>query len=420
MVGFRFSTVNSFCVKILYIHQYFKTPSEGGSIRSYYLAKGLVDHGFVVEMVTTWNKQAYEVKDVDGIRVHYLPVYYDNHLGFWKRIYAFLKFVVLACKLIPKLQRPDICYAMTTPLTVGLIALWIKRRLGIGYYFEIGDLWPAAPIQMGIIKNPVLKHLLYSFERKIYRHAEKIIALSPGIRDSVEAVVPDKDVYFIPNMSDCSFFRMECKETKTETDFNVKDKFVISYIGAAGKANHLEYLLDAAVSCQAKGYPVQFLVAAYGSELERIKRIATAKQVSNINFLPYQSKAELRKVLNITDAVYISYAPVHVLQTGSPNKFFDALASGKLVILNTSGWLREITELNKCGFYYDPKAPETFIKQLKPFIKDPNLLFSYQKNARNVAEQYYSRALQVQKLIKVFNKGHQMKVREEQAYILTA
>lgn len=406
-------------MKILYIHQYFRTPSEGGSIRSYYLAKGLVDQGYDVEMVTAWNKTSYQMKDVDGIKVHYLPIYYDNHLKFGKRIVAFLKFVWLACKLIPKLDRPDICYAMSTPLTVGLIALWIKMKMGITYYFEVGDLWPAAPIQMGFIRNPLLKYLLYTLERKIYQNSDKIIALSPGIRDSIEAVVPHKDVYLIPNMADCSFFNMECKDGNYEILFDVKDKFVISYIGAAGKANHLEYLLDAAVTCLTSGCPVQFLVVAYGSELERIKRIAEAKQIHNINFLPYQSKAGLRKILNITDAIYISYAPVPVLQTGSPNKFFDALAAGKLVVLNTNGWLREIIELHKCGFYANPQAPETFVDKLEPFVKDRNMLFSYQKNARSIAEQYYSKELQIQKFLKVFDKAHQMDIKEDAACILT-
>ncbi len=399
-------------MKILYIHQYFKTPDEGGSIRSYYLAKGLVDNGYSVEMVTSWNEKFYRSEAIDGIKVHYLPVYYDNHLGFGQRIKAFGKFVYHACKLIPKLEKPDVCYAMSTPLTVGLIALWVKVRLHIPYYFEIGDLWPAAPIQMGFIRNRLVKQMLYALERKIYQDADKIIAMSPGIRDHVEAVVPNKDVYLIPNMSDCSFLQMECKEESHEILFDVKDTFVVTYMGAAGRANHLEYLLDAAISCQTQRAPVRFLVVAYGSELDRIKRISEAKKISNITFLPYQSKEGLKKILNITDAVYISYAPAPVLQTGSPNKFFDGLAAGKLIILNNSGWLREITELNKCGFYADPHKPETFVEKLMPFIKDRNLLFSYQKSARSVAEHYYSKDLQIQKLLKVFNKNHEMKIKE--------
>lgn len=406
-------------MKILYIHQYFKTPEEGGSIRSYYLSKGLVDHGYDVEMVTTHNSKDYVVKDVKGIKVHYLPIPYDNSFSFWKRILAFTKFTWLACKLVPKLDKPDICYAMSTPLTVGLITLWLKWKHQIPYYFEIGDLWPEAPIQMGFIKNSMVKHFLFALERRIYNNADKIIALSPGIRDSIEEAVPEKDVYMIPNMADCSFFEMQSKETRFEELFQVRDKFVISYIGAAGRANHLEYLLEAAISCQSSKSPVAFLVAAYGSELDRIKRIAKDKKINNINFLPYQSKSGLKKLLNVTDAVFISYANHPVLQTGSPNKFFDGLASGKIIILNTSGWLREITELNKCGFYYDPKNPESFIKKLSPFLKDANILFSYQKNARNIGEQYYSKELQIQKLLKVFNKRHQMKVKEDSVYILT-
>lgn len=399
-------------MRILYVHQYFKTPAEGGSIRSYYLAKGLVDNGYSVEMITSWNQKSYHYQVVDGIKVHYLPVFYDNHLNFAQRIKAFYQFVYLACRLITKLERPDICYAMSTPLTVGLVALFAKIRLSIPYYFEIGDLWPTAPIQMGFIRNPIVKNLLYALERKIYKSADKIIALSPGIRDHVEAIVPDKDVYLIPNMSDCSFFQMECKEEGYETLFDVKDNFVINYMGAAGKANHLEYLLDAAVSCQTQRLPVRFLVVAYGSELERIKRVAEAKKIGNITFLPYQSKEGLKKILNITDAVYISYASAPVLQTGSPNKFFDGLAAGKLIIINNSGWLREITELNKCGFYADPQKPETFVEKLSPFIKDSNLLFSYQKNARSVAEHYYSKDLQIQKLLKVFDRDYEMKIKE--------
>lgn len=399
-------------MRILYVHQYFKTPAEGGSIRSYYLAKGLVDNGYSVEMITSWNQKSYHYQVVDGIKVHYLPVFYDNHLNFGQRIKAFYQFVYLACRLITKLERPDICYAMSTPLTVGLVALFAKIRLSIPYYFEIGDLWPTAPIQMGFIRNPIVKNLLYALERKIYKSADKIIALSPGIRDHVEAIVPDKDVYLIPNMSDCAFFQMECKEEGYETLFDVKDNFVINYMGAAGKANHLEYLLDAAVSCQTQRLPVRFLVVAYGSELERIKRVAEAKKISNITFLPYQSKEGLKKILNITDAVYISYASAPVLQTGSPNKFFDGLAAGKLIIINNSGWLREITELNKCGFYADPQKPETFVEKLSPFIKDSNLLFSYQKNARSVAEHYYSKDLQIQKLLKVFDRDYEMKIKE--------
>lgn len=407
-------------MKILYIHHYFKTPEEGGCIRSYYLAKGLVDNGYTVEMITAHNGKDYLQKEIAGIKVHYLPVFYDNHLKFFGRIYSFLKFAFLASKKAKNIAAVDICYAMSTPLTIGLITLYLKKKRSIPYYFEVGDLWPEAPIQMGIIKNFFYKELLYRLEKRIYQEADKLIALSPGIRDGIKKVTPSKQVAVIPNMSDCHFFRKEVKDAELELSFKVKNNFVITYFGAAGKANHLEYMLKAAESCRTQHMPVKFLVAAYGSELERIKKLCEDQLMDTVYFLPYQSKEGLRKVLNVTDAVYISFANKPVLQTGSPNKFFDGLAAGKITIMNTKGWIAELIASHECGFSYEPDHPEQMVQKLKLYLQDSALLLRQQKNARTIAEQFFSRELHVQKFLKVFENEHQTKIRGEQVYTLTA
>ena len=85
-------------MKVLYLHQYFKTPIEGGAIRSWYLAKGMVDAGHDVVMITSHNQDHAVTKTIDGITVHYLPVYYDNKLKFIGRILSFIKFIFFAYK----------------------------------------------------------------------------------------------------------------------------------------------------------------------------------------------------------------------------------------------------------------------------------------------------------------------------------
>ena len=110
-------------MRILYIHQYFKTPEEGGAIRSYYIASALVEAGHEVVMLTSHNKRRYEVKHINGIEVHYLPVFYENRLHTPGRSKAFLQFVWQACRLLLRLRPFDLCYASSTPLTAGLPAL---------------------------------------------------------------------------------------------------------------------------------------------------------------------------------------------------------------------------------------------------------------------------------------------------------
>ena len=52
----------------------------------------------------------------------------------------------LVSKKTRTIKDVDICYATSTPLTIGLSALKIKKELGIPYYFEVRDLWPEAPV----------------------------------------------------------------------------------------------------------------------------------------------------------------------------------------------------------------------------------------------------------------------------------
>lgn len=400
-------------MKILYIHQYFKTPKEGGSIRSYYLAKGLVDAGYEVTMITA-HSGAREIRNIDGIQVHYLPIPYDNSYGFIKRIWSFAQFVRLAKKEAKTVNRHDLAYIMTTPLTTGFIGTYLKRELNLPYYFEVGDLWPEAPIQMGVIKNPLMKRWLYSLERKFYFEADKVIALSPAIRNYIEKVSPNTKVYVIPNMADCQYFEPQ----NSIGDFSESNTFQITYCGALGKANQLEYLIAAAKESNHQSLPIHFNIIGYGSEMNRLKKLS--KRMNNVSFFPHSSKKCVKNLLEKSDAVYVSFKDVDVLGTGSPNKFFDSLAAGKLTIINFEGWIRNLLKKNKSGFYHDPNSPADFVRKIKVFLESPELLSKYQRNGRKLAELYYDKDIQVTKLLKILNNELKFEMNESEVYILTA
>ena len=407
-------------MKILYVHQYFKTPQEGGAIRSYYLAKGLVEHGFEVEMVTTHNAPGYLKQNIEGITVHYLPVKYTNEMGAIQRILSFMRFVWKAKRQIKKLKGFDIAYVTSTPLTVGLIGLWLKRKRKVPFLFEVRDLWPTAPIELGAVKWGFLKKWLYSLEAKIYKGADKIVALSPGMRDWIKKVVPDKEVYMIPNMADCQFFKKELKDPKLVEFYHADQPFVITYFGSIGMSNHLEFFLDIAALSQQQGHNINFKVVGAGSKLSQLKLQAYLKKLSNVEFIQHQNKEGVRNILNISDATYVCFANLPVLATNSPNKFFDSLASGKLTVVNTPGWTKDLVEKYHCGFYADPLNPQDFVDKIKPFLERPDQLEAYKNNARTIAESHYSRRLQVEKLIKVLNNEKKIKLNDSEVYILTA
>lgn len=388
-------------VNVLILHQYFNTPDTGGALRSYYLAKALVDAGINTVVITTHNHSTAQTKFIEGIEVHYLPIPYDNRFGFFKRVSSFLKFVWSIVREAEKFRDADRCYAISTPLTIGLAAMWIKKRYTIPYYFEVGDLWPEAPVQMGIIKNPLLKAFLYKLEMSTYKRATAVVALSEAIKTEIEKKVPGKEIHVVPNMADTDFYKPELKKPELEEKFGVNGKFVVSYIGTIGLANGLEYMVDCAEATHEARLPIHFLLCGEGAMSEKLKQLAKKKALQNVSFVPAQHREGVREVMNVTDAVMVSYKPLPVLETGSPNKYFDGLAAGKLMIVNVGGWMKQEVEQHQCGIAVDPFNPQDFVEKIVPFVKNPNQLKEYQLAARKLGETVYSRRILSRKFLKL-------------------
>lgn len=368
-------------MNILYIHQYFKTPQEGGCVRSYHLAKGLVEKGHQVTMITTQNAENDITKEIEGITVHYLAIPYDNSFSFIKRIIAFIRFFRKAIKKSNSIKDVDYAYVMTTPLSTGMVALWLKRFKNIPYAFEIGDLWPEVPIRMGILKNPLIKSFSKWLEKSSYKNADKLVALSPEIKDHVEQIVPAKPVFVIPNFCDNQLFEPNYIESTS--------KLRVLYCGTVGLANHLEYLVNVAKFCKEQSLAVEFTVVGAGARFEEISNLS--KSLRNFQVLGFRNQHELKNLIAEHDAFYISFRNLRVLHSGSPNKFFDGLASGKLIISNLDGWTREVIESTNSGFYYNPDDPSEFIDKIQPYLNSSEMLLRAQKHSRSIAEKFFDK-----------------------------
>ncbi|MBX2965127.1 MAG: glycosyltransferase family 4 protein [Cyclobacteriaceae bacterium] len=378
-------------MKALLLHQFYNTPASGGAIRSYYLAKALVEKGIQVVMITTHNEAGIKKITDEEIEIHYLPVDYNNRYGFFKRVYSFWLFVWHIVTYAGNFRDADRVYAISTPLTTGLAAMWIKYRYKIPYYFEVGDLWPEAPVQMGFIKNRLLKFILYKVEKLIYKKSDAVIALSQAIQDAIEKTSPGKKVYQIPNMADTDFYKPEPKRHEPEQRFGVQGKFVVSYIGTLGLANGLEYLVYCAEQAQTENLNIHFLICGDGKMYDDLQQMIAEKRLTNISLTGFLDREGVREVLNVTDAVMVCYKPLPVLETGSPNKYFDGLAAGKFIVINFGGWIKQEIEQHGCGISVNPLNPDDFIHQIKSFLADTERLRDFQENARKLAEATYSR-----------------------------
>ncbi|MEM9859794.1 MAG: glycosyltransferase family 4 protein [Bacteroidota bacterium] len=372
-------------MKIALIHQYFKTPEDGGGIRSYYIANHLSQLGHEVHVITAYNDKKYSTLTLNGYTVHRLPIYYSNHLSFWSRIHAFWLFAYQAYRVLRRIKNIKLNYVISTPLTTGLIALFAERRMDIPYIFEVGDLWPEAPVQLGVLKNPLLITLAKILEKKTYQRATSIVALSEPIKQYIAKIAQNKSIEVITNMADTDFFRPSKKLNQ--------EKFTIGYLGTFGLANHLEYLVDAIKVAPAN---VEFILMGSGAQYQKIRSLTQG--LNQVVWEEEGNKEKVRTLMAKCDAIYISFHHAPILATGCPNKLFDGLAAGKFIIANFGGWVKELIESENCGFSYDPRYPNDLFRKLAPFIRNPDQLKTAQKKAVELAQQSFTPDSQLKKL----------------------
>lgn len=373
-------------MNILLFHQHFHTPEKGGALRSYYLASALAKNGFSVSVITSHNSSKISLENLTGFTVVSLPVPYKNDFSFFKRLRAYLRFTLKAIAYARKLPKADGHYVMSTPLTSGLIGVYFKMFRKTPYLFETGDLWPDAPIQLGFVKNPVLKWMLYRLESFIYSQATALVALSDSMLSTLQKKAPEKTIYLLPNLTELTVFKQAASPMPQR--FSAQNPFTICYTGALGFANGLHYLIDVARLCSKENLPIQFVLAGEGALQHTLQETIHKLHLHHVKLLPATNRAGVVEILKNAHAVYISYRQVPVLETGSPNKYPDALAAEKLIITNFKGWIaKEITE-NQCGFTYSVEKPESFLEKIKPYLNNTYLLQQAQYNAGIIAKRY--------------------------------
>ena len=383
--------------RILYIHQYFRTPEEGGGIRSYVFAKHLISEGYEVNMLTTDQKEKFSgwrVEDVDGIKVHKCSVLYNNNMGFISRVLAFFKFMIMSRKKSVKIGG-DIVFATSTPLTVAIPAMYAKKKLKIPFIFEVRDLWPEIPIAMGYLKNPILRKLALWLEKKAYTEANHIIALSPGMKDGVLTVAPEKNVTTITNISDIEF--MQCSEEerllfrKQQLTMLDDQDLLVVYTGTLGEINGVSYLVKLAKAVYDSGHTnIKFLVVGAGKEECLVRKTAENIGVYDLNFFMLRSmaKSDIPKIYANAVMGFSLFIPVSKMYHNSANKFFDCLASGTPISINYLGWQKEELERNGAGIILDQQDYKRAAEQLILTIMNKETLSQMSVNAKKLAYKF--------------------------------
>lgn len=395
-------------MNILYIHQYFLTPQEPGGTRSYWLAQELIKNGHQVTMITSSTKFKEEVKEVnvDGINVIYLKEDYDQNMSISRRLKAFVNFMYKSSRIGLQQKNIDLVIATSTPLTIGIPALVLKWFKNIPFVFEVRDLWPEVPIQMGAFTNPILVWSTRLLEKTIYKNAAHVIALSPGMQDGVVKYIPKKRTSMISNMAKMDEFWPREKNKALINQLGLQeDSFKIIHFGSLGKANGAHTIIESAKLMKDRK-DVEFLFVGGGSTEQELINEVENHQLTNVKFLGKFPMKEVSEIVNFCDVSIVSFLDLPILYTNSPNKLFDSLSAGKPIIVNSAGWTKDIVEQYTCGYYVNPNQPSELVQRIDQLIAQPEMVKNMGANSRKLAETIYDKSILSEQFVQTIETAY--------------
>jgi glycosyltransferase involved in cell wall biosynthesis len=399
-------------MKIVYLHQYFKTPEMAGGTRSYEMARRFVARGHEVHMVTSRSAPGeslgWSVEDIDGITVHWLNLHYDNNLSFRRRIAAFLTFALRSSFRARRLDG-DVVLATSTPLTIAVPGIAATAFRPTCMVFEVRDLWPQVPIALGALRNRQLKGLAKWLERLAYRRSFAVIALSDGMAVGVRETGCADLVEVIPNSCDNDAFGVDDsagERFRNERDW-LGNRPLVVYTGTLGVVNGVTYMADLAHAYRSLSPDTRFLVLGDGAERRRVEDRARDLGVlgQNLFMEPPVIKRRMPEVLNAADISCSWVIPVQELEANSANKFFDTLAAGRPIAINHGGWQADAIRAHHLGVVLDAHDPIGSAKQLHAFLSNPNAVARARDGARQLALTAYDRDRLASRLIHILENA---------------
>jgi len=382
-------------MKILYFYQYFSTPKGSWGARVFEFASEWVKAGHEVTVVTS----IYSKSDIkatkfieeqihNGIKVKVVNILIDNKQSTIKRIWTFIQYALVSTWFAIILPT-DVIIASSGPITVGIPGLAAHYIRGRKLVFETRDLWPEGAIELGIIKNRLIKKIAYWFEKKCYNASYLIVALSPGMQNYIQSKHQHPNVVSVTNAANISLF--STPKSKIEIPGLNNRKYAI-YTGNIGIVNNSKWLLNAARELKNLGRnDIVILLVGEGQLKQDLQKIADQENIDNFiihNLIPKNN------LVGLVQNSVVSLVPLKgtpVLDTSSPNKFFESLTAGIPVIQNTNGWMKDFLESHKVGFTLDPNNPVLLAKKIIELADNPEIGREIKDRAMSIAKKEFDK-----------------------------
>ncbi len=386
---------------ITYVSQYFVSADQPGGVRHWQHTRALARAGHRVSVITSYvqhkertiperyagRRVVHEVEDgLDVWRTYSTPGYGRDLRS---RVASYGTFAWWSAIASARTPRPDVVVASSPSLPSAAAAAAMAAARGARFVLEVRDLWPDSAIAMGLVNDARTIAVARRLEAYCYRRADRIVALTEGIRDGmIELGVSPAKITLITNGVDLEIGADPVPAAAPVPD----DAFVAMYVGAHGTYSSLETVLDAAD--RLRDLPrARVVLVGGGDRKPALVEEAAARGLDNVVFIDPVPKREVTAWLARADVCLLPYQDNPLFAGALPNKAFDYLGAARPIIAAApAGELTRMVERAGCGVAVPPEDGAALAEAIRRLAVDPEGARRMGAAGRAYALEHYDRA----------------------------
>jgi colanic acid biosynthesis glycosyl transferase WcaI len=375
-------------VKILYVSQYFPPEMGAPAARADELSRHWAQMGHDVTVLTgfpnhptgvvpeEWRSRFRRLRyteRVHGVRIVRTWLWPLPNRKAHERIRNYASFCISAATAGLDLQKTDLVIATSPQLLCALAGWWLTLWKRVPFVFEVRDLWPESLAAVGVgAEGSALYRTLRAIASFLYRRADRIVVVSPAFKDHLirHYAVPEAKIVIVENGVETDLFRLDPAAAETRKQLHLEDRFLICYIGTMGNAHGLETLIAAAQELKAALPKATFLLIGEGAEKERIKELAAARGLTNVQFLGQQPRESIPAYVSAADLCLVMLKKTELFKTVIPTKLLEYMACERPVIVAVDGLARQIVEEAGGGIYAEPENSKALVGAILALAAD--------------------------------------------------
>jgi glycosyltransferase involved in cell wall biosynthesis len=277
-------------------------------------------------------------------------------------------------QLKAELQRfkPDLIH-VATPFNIGLCGLHYAKKFNIpivgSYHTDFDQYLEYYDLQF-------FSKFLWKYMHWFHKPLRKIFVPSIETMEQLKRK-GFSNIRIWGRGVDCNLFHPNYSAQQVRDQFQIKEKFILSYVGRLAPEKDIETLMNISIQLpENMRSQIHWLIVGDGPSKEEMVKNAP----DNMTFAGYLNGEDLAKIYASSD-LFIFPSPTETFG----NVVLEALATGTPVIGANSGGVKNIISENVTGYLCEPKHVDQFQQAIIHLLENNTLRLKMGENARKYA-----------------------------------